>query len=323
MPRKSSDSAARTARLRLHLRAERAMGLGSLPVKRSGTTRPKRSDLKQSGQTDGSVQSSRRAIVDSMRESPVAPRAVPQSHPAAAGRAMRAKSPLAEPSPAPHVSGGGGAPGVEDLGPFSDSPPVREEKIRLLTLLDTQHVKGCTRCRLSEGRTHTVFGEGDPDARLLFIGEAPGEQEDLQGRPFVGRSGHLLDKMIAAMGLSREDVFIANVVKCRPPDNREPLADEVAACSGYLIQQIEWIRPHVIVTLGKSAAQLMLRSKLSLSKMRGRWHDWRGIRLMPTYHPSYVLRNYTAETRRTVWEDLRLAMDALGIQPEAGGGLPT
>ncbi|MGH7215226.1 MAG: uracil-DNA glycosylase, partial [Tepidisphaeraceae bacterium] len=162
-----------------------------------------------------------------------------------------------------------------------------------MNALDANEVKGCTRCRLCETRTNTVFGEGDPDARIFFIGEGPGETEDQTGRPFVGRAGELLTKMIKAMGLAREQVFIANIVKCRPPGNREPAPDEVATCTPYLERQLEIVRPDAIVTLGKPATQYMLQSKLSMGRMRGQWHVWRGIKLMPTYHPAYVLRNYS------------------------------
>jgi DNA polymerase len=159
-----------------------------------------------------------------------------------------------------------------------------------------------------------VFGEGDADAPIFFIGEGPGENEDLQGRPFVGRAGELLNKWIAAMGLKREQVFIANIVKCRPPGNREPAPDETATCTPYLERQIEIIRPRVIMTLGKPSSQHMLQTKNSMGKMRGQWQAWRGIKLMPTYHPAYVLRNYTYETRAAVWSDLQQVMKELGLK---------
>lgn len=199
---------------------------------------------------------------------------------------------------------------------FAEPPPSRARRIELLTLLDDTEVKGCTKCPLHENRIHTVFGEGDPAAKLMFIGEGPGENEDLTGRPFVGKAGGLLDKMIAGMGLAREDVYIANVVKCRPPGNRVPTALEVATCtSAHLHKQIEWIRPSVIVTLGLPATRHLLGLKLPMGKMRGKWHSWRGIRLMPTYHPAYLLRAYTAANRRAVWEDLQEVMSVLGLSP--------
>lgn len=197
--------------------------------------------------------------------------------------------------------------------PF-DTPAIEKSKrAETLHVLDDSHVKGCTRCRLCETRTQTVFGDGDANARLMFIGEGPGENEDLEGRPFVGKAGQLLEKMINAMGLARADVFIANVVKCRPPGNRVPQPDEVEACTPYLTQQIKIIRPEVIVTLGLPASQYVLDSRLSMGKLRGAWRSYRGIRVMPTYHPAYVLRSYTAEVRGMVWSDLKMVMDALGM----------
>jgi uracil-DNA glycosylase family 4 len=198
---------------------------------------------------------------------------------------------------------------------FASAVLSADEKRVRLRALDDNEVKGCTRCRLHETRTNTVFGEGNADARLFFIGEGPGENEDLSGRPFVGKAGQLLDKMIAGMGLRREDVFIANVVKCRPPGNRVPAPDEVATCTPYLERQLEVVRPTVIVTLGLPAAQYMLNTKQSMGRMRGQWQEWRGIKLMPTYHPAYVLRSYTEQVRATVWGDLKMVMAELGLPP--------
>ena len=163
----------------------------------------------------------------------------------------------------------------------------------------------CTRCRLHEGRQTIVFGEGNPEAPVVFVGEGPGEQEDRSGRPFVGRAGELLTKMIEAVGWTREDVYICNIVKCRPPKNRDPQLDEVATCSPFLEQQIRAISPRAIVTLGKPAAQKMLGRPVAITRARGTWEEWHGIPLMPTYHPAYLLRNYTRETRQAVWDDLR------------------
>ena len=175
-------------------------------------------------------------------------------------------------------------------------------------------MRGCTRCRLCETRTNTVFGEGDPDAQIFFIGEGPGENEDLKGRPFVGRAGELLDKMIAGMGLRREQVFIANIVKCRPPNNRVPMPDEVATCTPYLERQLEIIRPKVIVTLGLPSLKYMMNDpKLTMGRSRGHWREWRGIKLMPTFHPAYVLRQYTDETRAAVWSDLKQVLAELKL----------
>jgi len=190
---------------------------------------------------------------------------------------------------------------------------ARDEKIQRLTALDNNEVRGCTRCRLCETRTNTVFGEGDADAKVVFVGEGPGENEDLKGRPFVGRAGELLDRQIAAMGFRRDQVYICNIVKCRPPGNRQPAADEAATCTPYLQRQLEIIEPRVIVTLGLSAARYMLDTKLSMTKLRGNWHTWRGIKLMPTFHPAYLLRQYTPETRAAVWSDLKQVLAELGL----------
>jgi DNA polymerase len=198
--------------------------------------------------------------------------------------------------------------------PFDAPLLPRDEKITRLAALDEGEVRGCTRCRLCEARKNTVFGEGDADAKIFFIGEGPGENEDLQARPFVGRAGEMLNKWIAAMGLRREDVYIANIVKCRPPGNRVPMPDEVATCTPYLERQLEIIRPKVIVTLGLPSLKYMTGDqKLTMGRSRGHWREWRGIRLMPTFHPAYVLRQYTEETRSAVWSDLQLVMKELNL----------
>lgn len=169
----------------------------------------------------------------------------------------------------------------------------------------------CQRCKLHPSRKNLVFGVGNPDADLVFIGEAPGMNEDLQGEPFVGDAGQLLTKMIVAMGWRREDVYIANLLKCRPPGNRNPEPDEVAKCEPFLIQQLAALRPRIIVALGKFAAQCLLRKPdTPISALRGRFHEYQGIQVMPTYHPAYLLRTPTA--KRVVWEDLQLVMQALG-----------
>jgi DNA polymerase len=196
---------------------------------------------------------------------------------------------------------------------FSGPALSPEEKKSRLIAINENEVRGCTKCRLCEQRTHTVFGEGDVDAKIFFIGEGPGETEDQKGRPFVGRAGELLNKMIAGMGLRREQVYIANIVKCRPPGNRVPAPDEVATCTPYLERQLEIIRPSAIVTLGLPATQYMLQTKTSMGRLRGQWHNWRGIKLMPTYHPAYVLRNPSYETRAAVWSDLKQVLSELGM----------
>jgi len=179
-------------------------------------------------------------------------------------------------------------------------------------------VTGCVKCPLHSGRQNTVFGEGSPSAALMFVGEGPGADEDRLGRPFVGRAGKLLDDIIEkGMGLRREEVYIANVVKCRPPGNRNPEPEEIAACRPYLHAQIDLIRPRVIVALGKFAAQTLLDSGHSISRLRGRWAEYRGIRLMPTFHPSYLLRN--PGDKGKVWEDIQDVMTVLGIPLEGRG----
>jgi uracil-DNA glycosylase len=172
----------------------------------------------------------------------------------------------------------------------------------------------CTRCKLHPTRKNIVFGIGNPNAELMFVGEAPGNNEDLQGEPFVGDAGQLLTKMIIAMGYRREDVYIANCVKCRPPGNRNPEADELEACEPFLKKQIAAIQPRVIVALGKFAAQwLSGKRDAAISALRGKWHTYQGIQVMPTYHPAYLLR--TPSAKRTVWEDLQLVMAELGKTP--------
>jgi len=174
------------------------------------------------------------------------------------------------------------------------------------------HIGDCRRCKLAPHRTHLVFGVGNPRARLVFVGEAPGRDEDLQGEPFVARAGQLLTEIITkGMKLRREDVYIANVIKCRPPDNRNPEPDEVASCEPFLLRQLELIGPEVVVALGKFAVQTLLRVKTPITQLRGRWYDYHGIKLMPTFHPAYLLRN--PADKRLVWQDIQKVMLELGI----------
>jgi DNA polymerase len=169
----------------------------------------------------------------------------------------------------------------------------------------------CTRCKLHKGRHNIVFGVGNPRARLMFVGEAPGEDEDLQGFPFVGKAGGLLTKMIEAMGLKRDDVYICNTVKCRPPNNRNPEPDELASCEPFLKGQLAAVKPEVIVTLGKFAAQALLRDDSPVSRLRGHWREYEGIPLMPTFHPAYLLRSPGEKGK--VWEDLKQVMKKLNL----------
>jgi uracil-DNA glycosylase len=189
-----------------------------------------------------------------------------------------------------------------------------------LRVLDETQVKGCRKCGLSETRTQTVFGQGNPAARLVFVGEAPGFEEDKQGLAFVGPAGQLLTRMIGAMGLTREDVFICNVLKCRPPGNRDPLADEILSCSPYLREQLSVIQPELIVALGAPAAKTLLNTTQSIGKLRGQFHefylsgvtgDGPSVPVLPTYHPAYLLRS--PEEKGKSWADLQMAMDRLGL----------
>jgi uracil-DNA glycosylase family 4 len=182
--------------------------------------------------------------------------------------------------------------------------------------------RSCVLCReLSRCRHSVVFGIGNPHAELMFIGEAPGADEDAQGEPFVGRAGQLLTKIIQAMGYRREDVYISNVLKCRPPQNRTPLPDEVTNCLPYLLSQIELIQPKVIVALGATAVRSLLDVQLGITKMRGRWYNFRDFPIMPTFHPAYLLRNPAA--KREVWEDMKAVMEKLGHKPPAEQGTRT
>ena len=178
----------------------------------------------------------------------------------------------------------------------------------------------CTRCKLHTlGRKQIVFGVGDPTADLMFVGEAPGADEDSQGIPFVGRAGQLLTKMIEAMGYRRDEVYIANVIKCRPPENRNPDPDEVETCEPFLFQQIAAIQPKVIVALGSFAAKTLLKTQSPISRLRGREYEYHGAKLVPTFHPSYLLRS--PGQKREAWEDLKRALNLLGRQPPARGAV--
>jgi len=189
--------------------------------------------------------------------------------------------------------------------------PVAADAAEVLRLV-RDDIGDCRRCRLSEKRTQIVFGVGDPRARLMFIGEGPGADEDAKGEPFVGRAGQLLTRIIESIGLKREQVYIANVVKCRPPENRTPLPDEVATCSPFLRQQIAAIRPRVIVCLGTPAAQTVLGTRETITRLRGAFRDMDGIQVMPTFHPAYLLRNPAA--KREVWEDMKLVKARLASE---------
>ncbi|HVH40841.1 MAG TPA: uracil-DNA glycosylase, partial [Labilithrix sp.] len=198
--------------------------------------------------------------------------------------------------------------------------PAPVVQLRPLPVLSSD-VASCTKCGLHATRTNTVFSRGNPEAKLCFVGEAPGADEDAQGIPFVGRAGQLLDKMIVAMGLDpAKDVYVCNIIKCRPPGNRRPEPDEVATCIPYLHEQLAQVDPKVIVALGNTSVAALLGTKLGITKVRGSWKLYRGkIPVMPTYHPSYLLRPSAqqAEAKRQVWEDLQTVMKELGLRPPA------
>jgi uracil-DNA glycosylase len=221
--------------------------------------------------------------------------------------------PKPSPKPAPTKVGAVAAPPPLVLPPAGPSLFEAVDKVKDDTLLKIRGDLGeCTRCKLHKGRNKIVFGDGNPKAQLVFVGEGPGADEDAQGLPFVGRAGKLLTQMIEAMGLQRKDVYICNVVKCRPPENRAPEPDEVAACSPFLMRQIDSIHPKVIVCLGATAAKTILNTTRGISQFRGEWLDWRGHKLMATYHPAYLLRNPPAKA--DVWKDLQKVMAELGLQ---------
>jgi uracil-DNA glycosylase family 4 len=297
----AQDSAARN-RLRLWLRSERALGLRSILVTGSGDAPAVEQDETPGDAGDVEDEQERierQAVPPAPSEARVVPPPAARCHPAEVG--------------------------PDDLFvPAADQPAfdalalTAEDKRARLVAMDDKEVRGCAKCRLCETRRNTVFGEGDPAAQIFFIGEGPGETEDQTGRPFVGRAGEMLNKWIAAMGLRREQVYIANIVKCRPPGNRVPAPDEVATCTPYLQRQLEIVRPKVIVTLGLPSSKYMLQSGLTMGKLRGQWHAWRGIKLMPTFHPAYVLRNPSYETRSAVWSDLKKVMGELGMVVPSG-----
>ncbi len=196
---------------------------------------------------------------------------------------------------------------------LSDAPALAATKRSAALAAIREEIGDCQRCTLCEQRNQIVFGDGDPNAELMFVGEGPGADEDEQGLPFVGRGGQLLNNMITAMGLSREQVYIANIVKCRPPENRVPEFDEAATCTPFLFRQIDVIRPRMLVALGATAATYLLAGKSSLASLRGRIHDCRGSKLIVTYHPAYLLRD--PRQKPEAWKDLQLAMKFLGLKP--------
>ncbi|MBI3670455.1 MAG: uracil-DNA glycosylase [Acidobacteria bacterium] len=225
------------------------------------------------------------------------------------------QSPLRPPASPPFRAVGPPVARIPAL-PIAQGPSLFEavERIEGDTLERIREDIGdCTRCRLHKHRKNIVYGVGNPKAELVFIGEGPGHDEDVQSIPFVGRAGKLLTQIIEAMGLRREDVYICNVIKCRPPENRNPEKDEIATCSPFLLRQLAVIAPKVIVCLGNIAAQTLLGTHKSISQFRGQWLDFRGSRLIATYHPAYLLRNPAAKGE--VWNDLKKVMAVLGLKP--------
>jgi uracil-DNA glycosylase len=234
--------------------------------------------------------------------------APPASQPTTVASAAQRRAP--EPAPAPVA---GPTPRAVIVPPIAGAS-LFEERIEndSLERIRTDITPTCTRCKLHKARTQIVFGVGNPKAQLVFVGEGPGRDEDAQGEPFVGRAGKLLTQMIEAMGLRRSDVYICNVVKCRPPENRLPEGDEIATCSPYLMRQLGVIQPKVICCLGACSAQTLLQTNQGISRFRGEWFDFRGSKLIATYHPAYLLRNPAAKSE--VWKDLQKVMGVLGLE---------
>jgi uracil-DNA glycosylase family 4 len=258
-------------------------------------------------------------VADSMAASKVSPVIAPISAHAAELPVVPAAQAMSAGAAAP--SGGYAAPSPALKRPSIVAPPADgfslfDERIEGDTLVRIADDIGpaCTRCKLHKARKKIVFGVGNPKAELVFVGEGPGRDEDEQGEPFVGRAGKLLTQMIEAMSLRREDVYIANVVKCRPPENRLPEKDEIATCSPYLMRQLAVIGPKVICCLGSCSAQTLLQTTQGISRFRGEWFDFRGSKLIATYHPAYLLRNPNAKGE--VWKDLQKVMALLGLKPK-------
>ncbi|MCS6924460.1 MAG: uracil-DNA glycosylase [Candidatus Binatia bacterium] len=272
-----------TTSLRHYLESLQEEGVTGLPVA-SQQKPPASLDM---GARQGRVQESELP----KQEAPAATAAQPPRSSSASKAPLRAPQPL-----------------LSQTGDLFFSPPVHAAQ----TLEELRAQMGdCQRCKLCRGRTHIVFGVGNPRAELVFVGEAPGRDEDLRGEPFVGRAGQLLTEIITkGMKMRREDVYITNVVKCRPPENRNPEPDEIAACEPFLVKQLELIRPRIIVALGTFAAQTLLKSKTPISRLRGIWHSYQGIKLMPTLHPAYLLRN--PQDKRLVWQDIQAVLRDMG-----------
>jgi DNA polymerase len=203
--------------------------------------------------------------------------------------------------------------GIEEVIFENDEHPLNpEDPLKAIR----EELGDCTRCKLHSTRTQIVFGVGNPDAQLMFVGEGPGYEEDVQGEPFVGKAGQLLTRIIGAMGLKRSDVYIANIVKCRPPNNRNPEPDEISSCEPFLHKQVVAIQPQVVCALGTFAAQTLLKTNLKISQLRGKFHLYEGIKVMATFHPAYLLRN--PNEKRKVWDDMQQIMKELGLSVQPG-----
>ncbi len=272
--------------------------------------------LETSGVDDVPVEGDPAAVLALLDPARPATRAGAAARPRPAAPApMRAAPVASPPAPAPP------APPVKVPAETRPSMPLGdgERRARLSVIAET--VKGCSRCGLHADRKQTVFARGNPNAAICFVGEGPGADEDAQGLPFVGKAGQLLDKMIAAMGLSQDDVYIANIVKCRPPNNRTPEASEMASCLPYLDEQLDIVQPRVIVALGSTAVKGLLGPVEGITKIRGTWRLYRAsIPLMPTFHPAYVLRQPTKEIRGMVWSDLQQVLKEVGRSVPTRGG---
>ncbi len=299
----------------------RSVGAGSAPAAREHTT----SGAGPANSSAPSVVSRPlaprpvHALVGSATASP-APKPRPLA-PLGANPGPSMGGPSAAPSSSTTRSAAGGSTEAVGIGGTGRRLDLEGERSALLEALRDRHARDCPHCTRATGHTNLVFGEGSPNADLVFVGEAPGETEDQTGRPFVGKAGQKLDEMIAAMKLLREQVYIANVLKSRPPNNRTPLQTEVDGCGPYLIEQLCILRPRVIVTLGGPATKLLLATDVGITRLRGAWGTWQApswtgldlsIPVMPTYHPAYLLRNYTAQTRGEVWADLQAVMAIIG-----------
>jgi uracil-DNA glycosylase len=323
------------AALREWLRNERRLGIAHLAVPRIALPRtagPARSGPsavavnRPSPGDEGTRRASREApAMPSSTPTRFVPRATPAAPSAPAPRSapLAARSPELIPSPPlPTPTAGGHIADDPTLPPLCTNELSVDDARKALAELDKAFVHGCRKCRLYEHRTQTVFGVGHPRAKLVFVGEGPGADEDAKGEPFVGRAGQLLTRMIAAMGLTRDQVYICNVVKCRPPANRTPLEDEMAICAPLLFRQLAIIRPQVIVALGRPASQTLLATKVPIGKLRGAFQSFPppayshfGLppaKLMPTFHPAYLLR--TESAKKDVWEDLKKVMAELGLK---------